>query len=162
MKTSPILFSTFKDSYKINVGMESDKEVVSRLKFIGKVQKGEKINIQNFTVQPQSLSTKLVRTFLIHDNRLNTLNFIRITINKAFEIINDYLASEQTIKKHLCRNIIKDLIQSKQGIYNIRETYFDDIKFCCDIDVLIENVDATLLNIQKKISINSDDEVEID
>jgi len=131
--------------------MESDKEVISRLKFIGKVQKGEKINIQNFTVQPPCLKTKFVRTFLIHDSRLNTLNFVRSTINKAFDVISEYLNSEKEIKTHLCKNIIQDLINSKQGVHNIKETYFNDVKFCCDIDVIIENIDAFLMDIKDNI-----------
>ena len=63
IKTSPVIVSTFKDTYKLNVGMQSDKEVISRLKFIGKIHKGDKINIQTFTVQPQTFSTKLGLVF---------------------------------------------------------------------------------------------------
>lgn len=130
--------------------MESDKEVISRLKFIGKVQKGEKIDIQNFIVQPPCLRTKFIRTFLIQDNRLNTLNFIRSTVNKSFDVISDYINSEKEIKIYLCKNMTQDLVNSKQGIHNIKETYFNDVKFCCDIDVILENIDAFLISMKNE------------
>jgi len=40
---APILISAFKDTSNFNINiMESDKEVISRLKFISKIQKSEK------------------------------------------------------------------------------------------------------------------------
>ena len=56
--------------------MESDKEVISRLKFIGKVQKGEKINVKYMFIQPEGIATKISRSLINHCNRQNTLNHV--------------------------------------------------------------------------------------
>ena len=45
--------------------METDKEVISRLKFIGKVQKGEKINVKYMFIQPEGIITRISRTIII-------------------------------------------------------------------------------------------------
>lgn len=128
--------------------MESDKEVISRLKFIGKVQKGEKINVKYMFVQPKGLATKISRTLISQDNRSNTLNFIRETISRTFEILSMYLISQKESQKNICIHVINDLKQSKNGLINIKDTYLDDIKFTCDIDTLLQEIDSKLLEIQ--------------
>ena len=73
---SNMLISIFKDASVFNINnMESDKEVISRLKFIGKIQKGEKINVKYMFVQPKGIATRISRTIINQDNRNNTLNF---------------------------------------------------------------------------------------
>ena len=59
--------------------MESNKEVISKLKFIGKLQKGEKINVRMLYVQQDGIVTQFLRTFL-QDNRTKTLGFVQDTI----------------------------------------------------------------------------------
>ena len=38
---------------------------------------------------------------------------------------------------------------SKNGLQNLKETYSDDIKFLCDIDVLVQIIDAKLSEIDE-------------
>ena len=65
-----ILYNNFQESScEIVRRMNTEQEIVSRLKFIGKVKKGEKINTHHMCVQPEGLITNLKRTFWIHDNR---------------------------------------------------------------------------------------------
>jgi hypothetical protein len=42
-------------------------------------------------------------------------------------------------------NLIEDLKHSKSGITNLKETYIQDIKFCCDIDTLLQIIEAKLI-----------------
>ena len=44
----------------------------------------------------------------------------------------------------MCMNLIEDLKHCKSGITNLKETYIQDIKFCCDIDTLLQIVEAKL------------------
>jgi hypothetical protein len=128
--------------------MESDKELISRLKFISKISKGDKINVKYMIVQPDGFATKISRTIIAQDNRRNTLNFIRNTIDKTFEMISTYSSSTKQSNKAICLNIIIDLKNSKNGLHNLKETYLEDIKFCCDIDTAIQDIDAKLLEIE--------------
>lgn len=127
--------------------MESDKEVISRLKFIGKVQKGEKINVKYMFVQPEGIATRISRTLIHQDNRSNTLNFLRVTIARTFEIISTYTTSTKESHRHISIHVINDLRQAKNGLNNLKDTYLDDIKFTCDIDTLLQEIDAKLAEI---------------
>lgn len=142
---APIVISAFKDTYCLNINiMESDKEVISRLKFIGKIQKGEKINVKYMNVQPDCLKTSISRTFFSQCNRQNTLNFIRNTIKTTFDIVQKYSTSKNDSEIHICKHIIIDLDNSQKGLINIKSTYLDDLKICCDIDTLLQEIEAFL------------------
>lgn len=125
--------------------MDSLKENLSKLKFISKIQKGDKINVRYLYVQPSGFLTSLSRSFFYQDNRGNTLNFVHNTIYKTFEIIDNLEKNNtNTIEKALGNNITYDLENSKNGLLNLKETYIEDIKFCCDIDTLIQLIDAKI------------------
>lgn len=138
--------------------MESDKEVISRLKFIGKVQKGEKINVKYMFVQPEGIATRISRTLIHQDNRSNTLNFLRGTIARTFEIISTYKTSTKESHRHISIHVINDLRQAKNGLNNLKDTYLTDIKFTCDIDTLLQEIDAKLAEITSDVEeLDSDD-----
>jgi len=128
--------------------METNKETLSRLKFIGKIQIGEKVNLKYMYVQEDGLITQLSRT-LMQDNRNKTLTFMQDTINKAFELLKCYERSKKISEQIMCKNLVEDLKNSKKGLLNLKETYNLDIKFCCDIDTLLQMIDAKLSETNK-------------
>jgi hypothetical protein len=130
--------------------MESDTEVISRLKFIGKVRKGEKINVKHMFVQSNGIMTKISRTCINQCNRQNTLNLVRNTIKRSFEIINTYMDSDLESHKHIYKKVIIDLEQSQKGILNIKSTYVDDLKVCCDLDTLLQEIEVFLPGVSEK------------
>ena len=73
--------------------MDNNKETISRLKFIGKIQIGDKVNLRYMYIQNDGLITQLSRT-ICQDNRSKTLTFLQDTINKSFEILKYYQNSE--------------------------------------------------------------------
>lgn len=127
--------------------MNSNKETISRLKFIGKIQIGDKIDLKNMHLQTDGLLTQISRT-INQENRNKTLVFLQDTINKAFEILKCYDKSFKNSDKIMCLNILNDLKSSKSGLLNLKETYSFDIKFCCDIDVLLEMIEAKLIELE--------------
>ena len=52
--------------------------------------------------------------------------------------------SDKISERIMCGNLIDDLKKSKIGLANLKETYNTDVKFCCDIDTLIQMIDAKL------------------
>ena len=128
--------------------MESNKEVISKLKFIGKLQKGEKINIRMLYVQQDGVITQFIRTFL-QDNRSKTLSFIQDTINKSFDLITYYDKSTRLSERIMSNNLIDDLKRSKNGLVNLKDTYCDDVIFCCDLETLLQLIDAKLIEYNK-------------
>ena len=93
--------------------MDCNKETISRLKFIGKIQIGDKINLKSMYMQTDSLITQLLRT-VFQDNRNKTLVFLQDTINKAFEILKCYDKSKKNSEKIMCMNVISDLKSVRQ------------------------------------------------
>jgi hypothetical protein len=129
--------------------MESNKEVISRLKFIGKLQKGEKINVKLMYVQQDGIVTQMART-LLQDNRSKTLSFIQDTVNRSFELIAFYDKTNKVSEQIMCKNLYEDLKKSKNGLVNLKDTYMEDIKFCCDLDTLLQLIDAKLSEFEVK------------
>lgn len=138
-----------KNLYKIN-RMDSYQEIISRLKFIGKLKKGEKINTKQMYVQQEGIATMISRTFWSQDNRINTINFIHETIKFSFELLHNYNRSDSGPERELAKHIVNDLRQVSQGLENLKHTYILDTKFCCDIDTLIEDIKAKLVNYNEK------------
>lgn len=136
---------TIKDYSKYNINrMDGNQEIISRLKFIGKLKKGEKINTRHMYVQPDGITTSLSRTFAYQDNRGNALNFCQETISRSFELLITYERSDSSTEKVLFSKLVEDLQQSTVGLRNLKFTYITDTKFCCDMDTLLENVLAKL------------------
>jgi hypothetical protein len=117
--------------------MENHEEIMSRLKFIGHIEKDEKINVRHVNRQPNNLITKFSRTIIYPDNRSNALKFIKDVVSRSFEIIEHYIYQNNVI---ITQGIVNDLINARQGLINLKYTYNDDTKFCCDMDVIIETI----------------------
>lgn len=131
----------------------TNKEIISRLKFIGKLNKGDKINTIFMYVQSDNFFNKIARTLWNHDTRSNSKHFIENTIERIFEMLICYTKSEKESDKILCNNLIRDLKYAKNGILNLSETYTNDIKFKCDMDTIIESIDTKILEYTNYIKI---------
>jgi hypothetical protein len=130
--------------------MENTKEIISRIKFIGKIQPGDKINTRYMYIQPNTFLTSLSRTLFSYDNRVNTITFLQESIYRCFDLITLLEINNKESDKFVIDNILKDLIESKKGIINLKQTYETDIKFCCDIDTIIEYMEARLTDYSSK------------
>ncbi len=112
-------------------------EIQSRLKFISNVQIGDKINVKFMLIQKDCFATKISRT-IYYETRQNTLNFVRDTINRALEILGSSPCCSKD--KETMITLLSDIKKCKIGIQNLRETYMADVKFCCDLDTILENI----------------------
>lgn len=127
-----------------------DDDIIPRIKFIGKIQTGEKMNVKHMQIQQDSILTKILRTFIHTDTRMNTFTFINYSIKKGFEILAMHLDNNDIFDRSLCQNLIHDLKQCKFGMQNVKETYMDDLMFCCKMDTLIEDTDARIQDLEAK------------
>lgn len=133
-------------------------EIISRIKFIGRIQKGEKLNVRHMYVQPDSWFTRLSRTFFNTDNRMNTFNFIENIIKRCFDIIILNKDSSKISDRCLVINIISDIKTGLKGVHNLKDTYCTDIMFCCKLDTLIQETTFKLMEIEQ--TFQGDDESE--
>jgi len=126
---------------------------ISKLKFIGKIKKGEKINLKSNVsvyVQPNNLITKINRSFFAVDSRSNTLNFLTETIKKGFDELLVHIKNNTLFDKQIATNMMIDLDNCKNGLESIKDTYSDDLMFCCKIDTILQDIDARLTEIKSK------------
>jgi hypothetical protein len=126
------------------INMESNIEILNRLKFLGKLQKGEKISVSKMQVQPDGWITSIIRTFFSNDNRETTLNFINCVINRSFEILSEYILSNKQFEFNQTHNIVKDILGARESLKNLKYTYNGDVMFCCNIETVIQSIDAKL------------------
>lgn len=137
--------------------MESSyKEIISKLKFIGKIQTGEKVNVKFMFLQPDNILTSFSRSFYYQDNRGNTINFVRNTIYNSFKIIEELKLSENIEEQLICKHIVLDLETAISGLENLKTTYTNDIMFCCDMDVLTDIVGRKLIEFKNMLNIRDD------
>ena len=145
MRIASIALNTLKDSSNYIVNrMDNNQEIISRLKFIGKLKKGEKVNTRHMYVQPDGFGTSLSRTFVYQDNRGNALNFCQETITRAFELLITYERSDKHDEQVLFGHLLNDLQHATAGLTNLKFTYVTDTKFCCDMDTLLQSITAKL------------------
>ncbi len=144
MQSVPIINFLVSNLYRHNNknNMETVHETITRLKFIGMIKKGEKIDTQNIGIQHTSWFTSLLRRFY-QETRLTTLQFLTTTVDRSFEIIQLSLTSTK-MDKILCKHLIDDLIASNIGLTNIQSTYSDDRFFVCRIQTLIQDIEKNL------------------
>ena len=136
---------------KPNISMAADTitEVMTRIKLIGSIKDGEKLNVKNMAIQPKSLWTSITRAFY-QENRDDTTCFISSSINRGFEIIDSKLASTNTSDKLLCRKCIADIRESINGIKNLQNTYHYDRRVCCLLQTIIERITNQLCELYEK------------
>lgn len=126
--------------------MEVEKETISKLKFIGRIRKNEKINTQHMYIQPCGIITSISRSIIYQDNRTNALNFVCKTIQDSFYLLNKYYENGYIIPYN---RLLDDLSNAKNGLESLKETYITDRKFCCDMDTLIQSIETKLVDIEK-------------
>lgn len=145
--------------FKQSVIMDAaTSDILSKLKFIGKIQKGEKINVKYLYVQPSNWFTRLSRTFYLTDNRMNAYNFIESTINRCFEIISVQKQTKGITSFKLIENILIDIKDAIVGIQNLKDTYSYDVMFCCKLDTLVDSIN---FRINENVAVRSEiDEID--
>lgn len=125
--------------------------MIAKLKFIGTIQTGDKINVKLMTIQNDCFLTKLNRTIFNIDDRGNTLIFITSIINKSFELLTslEKEKGDNFFRMALYTNLISDIKKSIEGIKNLEETYDSDKLFCCKLEVLREEISARIGKVEE-------------
>lgn len=124
--------------------LETTREVLSRLKFIGLLKRNEKVNTKHVYVQPDCFTTSLSRSLLYPESRASTLQFVHSTITRTFEILDMYEQAGDSVNNMSYTSLVGDLVQSQSGLENLKYTYQDDKKFCCDIETIRQQITTKL------------------
>ena len=136
--------------------METQNETISKLKLIGRISNGDKLNVKGLFIQRDNFFTKLSRWLYYIDNRNNTVNFVRTVIYNTFTIINNLSKSNRRYENLILINVLDDLESAKAGIINLMKTYEDDVKMNCDLLCLIESITVELTKYQTESDVDLD------
>lgn len=131
--------------------MNANDDLLTNLKIISSLQKGQKLDVSDKTVHTITSSydeyvTAIVR-FRKVENRDKTVEFIRTNIDQAISLINilkqdlKIVASMPTTEELKKLKNIKRLIEavkaSFMGVENVKETYKTDVKITSFLDTLL-------------------------
>ncbi len=144
LQTLKFIFS--QDKSRISV-IDTHKDVIVKLKFIGTFQEGEKIDIKNLQIESNNFFTPIKR-LLQGDGRDATYAFLSSVIERSFEIIYAYCKSEKIGERLMCKNIIEDMNKAIKGLNNIQKTYKDDKHFYCNIETLIDSINYKIADVK--------------
>jgi hypothetical protein len=126
-------------------------DVVSRLRFLGKIKSNEKLDVNVLRLRSNNAYTRLQRTYrsyVLQDEkscRTATLDYITATFDKAFELLIS-VSNTETYKFPLLVNGVRDAIT---GVEQLRETYADDRMFVARLQTLIDVSTAKLNALQE-------------
>lgn len=137
----------FQDNNKSNLSARN-REIVTRLKFMGTLKVGQKVDPPNLSVESNNIFTPFKR-MMFGISRDTVLLFFSETIDRTFEIIRSYCNSKHVSEKIFCSNVIHDLIRATDGLKHQQQTYVNDAMFVCEIETLIESIHGVLFEIQQ-------------
>jgi hypothetical protein len=130
-------------------GYETPQEILTRLKFVGTIQAGEKLDTRNLRIESNTIITPIKR-MVFGEGRETTHSFLHNTIERSFAILHSLAATEKISDKMMCANIIKDMDKAMFGLRNMQTTYKEDKMFVCNIETLIEAIDAKMVEVKLK------------
>lgn len=128
---------------------ESTQEVLSRLKFIGTLQAGERVDVHNQCIENNTILTGIKRMFY-GEGRDATYAFFTNTIERAFAILYSLVATEKLGDRMVCSHILQDMMKAMNGIKNMQITYQSDKKFMCNLETLVQAVQAKMYEVRQR------------
>lgn len=126
-------------------GHNSVQDVISKLRFISMLKPGERIDVTSLSIQADTWIMRLYRTTIARgESRNTTLDFIRNTLNRAFDLIAIYKKTNDPFNSKISQMIISSMNAAKGGILSLIETYKDDRMFVSRVETLISTFDAKI------------------
>ncbi len=128
---------------------EKINQVCTRLKFLGNIGPGQKINVNSQTLflQSDDMFSRLSRTWFWPDNRQNTKLFLHTVILDTVDLLKD-CNRDDPYERDVFTNIVKDFSAIHIGFANLKKTYENDIDFGCTLDTYMGIVDSKLNEIK--------------
>ena len=128
--------------------METPHEILSQLKFISKITPGSKINVEGRCLDAPGWMSSISRWLLFPGRRKSTYEFLTVTFQEAFRVMDVDFDSGSISKRAQGFDILRDIHRAIKGIDALMKTYADDVLFCCSLEALKESVLARVLEVE--------------
>jgi len=133
---------------------QSDIEKISsQLKFISKLEPGQKISVNSQYIQNNTYYTSMVR-YLTGESREKVYEYICDVIKDSFSVLDSLSDSSNTYDIEICKNIIGDLINLKPGLANLKTTYRKDKNYVSKMETLVQNLNVKIQELCDKKNID--------
>ena len=127
--------------------IENIEDVVLNLKLISKIKQNDKMIVVNKIIRVDNRLLQPVFRWYTSDNRIETLQFIELLVNKALDNVTNVVKEDLVYTSDLIK---KELINSLIGLENLNATYKNDIYISSKIDLLKDKI-KKLCNYESKI-----------
>ena len=132
----------------------------SKLKFVGKIKSGQKINVETQSIQENTYWTSMSRT-MSGESRNKVYNYISDVIQDSLSILDSLSNSSNEYDIKVCKNLITDLINLNPGVTSLQETYASDKMYVAKLQTLSENLEVKLKELCSKRTISYDELFEL-
>lgn len=131
--------------YRGRISSDQADTISSKLKFISKLQSGQKIFVKDKSLylRDDSYITSLSR-YLSGEGREKSFKFINDTIQDSLAILNSYSNSRDMHDIDICTNMIIDLINISHGLENLKKTYKSDHAYVSKLETLMQNLQVEI------------------
>jgi hypothetical protein len=125
-------------------------DIISKLKFISKIEKSEKVASHSSTpyVVADTTWTSILRTFgYSGGSKKDTLDFIKGTTDQALDLVKRCFAMKDQFYVRIAHLIITSLKEADSGIQNLIHTYRNYRLFVSEIETFRKILDVKINSI---------------
>lgn len=120
----------------------NDNEIFINLTVISKIASGDKLFLEHDNLlNIDTTYLQFVTRWWRGANRMEMLNFISTVLSRAFEMNKRFLENQNEV---MIFRLTADLKNALTGLNNLKQTYPHDKLVQSEIDVMMENIRATL------------------
>jgi hypothetical protein len=132
---------------------EKHEEISTKLKWIAKIGKNQKINTSTRQIDDDTAGTSIARTWnhwigSQGVTRDEAITFISDTIIESFSLLITHKDTDNVYDRETCDNIRSAIESARHGIENLKATYSDDSNIEARIETIIENINTKLKNLE--------------
>lgn len=135
--------------------------ILTNLKIISHIKKGEKISINNENyVEIDNRYVQCFRRWYDNNSRNTTIEFINIIINELFKSIDKTYNNKNTETQYfnednnvILQQFLIGMIDVCKGLNNLKDTYSNDITTTSQLDMIITRIHQRIGKIQKILKI---------
>ena len=118
-------------------------ELLTNLKLLSHLKQHDKLTCDNKNDLVEIDSRYYlqgIRRWICGDTRTETINFIEKLVASAEYLSENLILSKNIDDKHNLKILTEDLISSKNGLNNLKITYFDDKLFVSRVENYLEKI----------------------
>ncbi len=134
-------------NFTIDGKVRDVQELLSKLRFLSKIQKGEKLEIVSklSLIDGGSWINAFIRTVNgSKESREHAFEFIQKVCEEGLEVATSFLNTQDTFQHEVGNMIIQALKEAQDGIKNHMDTYKSDRMFGSQVETFLKLLNAKL------------------